>query len=123
MIGSLAVISVLAGTALSQQPTQPTTHWATTSPEFAVQSVSVDGAWALIDNVPASRTAGEAWVRPNMFNAAVLEAGATDGITLSNTYLLETEYGWSGICCEPNPRFFDKLKGNRNCIAERISFS
>ena len=76
MIGSLAVISVLAGTALSQQPTQPTTHWATTSPEFAVQSVSVDGAWALIDNVPASRTAGEAWVRPNMFNAAVLDTAA-----------------------------------------------
>ena len=49
-----------------------------------------------------------------------VEAGATDGITLSNTYLLETEYGWSGICCEPNPRFFDKLKGNRNCMLEDL---
>lgn len=44
-----------------------------------------------------------------------VEFGATDGVLLSNTLLLETEYGWNGICAEPNPQFFAKLRRNRNC--------
>jgi FkbM family methyltransferase len=42
-----------------------------------------------------------------------IEIGAYDGIKLSNTYLLETRYGWTGICIEPNPYVFDRLKANR----------
>jgi len=45
-----------------------------------------------------------------------VEFGATDGILLSNTLLLETQFGWTGICAEPNPAFFEKLQRNRNCI-------
>lgn len=44
-----------------------------------------------------------------------VEFGATNGILLSNTYLLEKEFGWQGICAEPNPIFFDQLKHNRTC--------
>lgn len=42
-----------------------------------------------------------------------VEIGASDGIELSNTYLLETRYLWKGICCEPIPSKFEKCVKNR----------
>lgn len=39
-----------------------------------------------------------------------VEFGATDGVMLSNTWLLEEEFGWTGLLAEPNPKFFAKLK-------------
>jgi len=42
-----------------------------------------------------------------------IEIGASDGLELSNTYLLETKYKWKGICCEPIPTKFEKLVKNR----------
>ena len=45
-----------------------------------------------------------------------IEFGATDGIVLSNTYLLEKYFGWKGLCAEPNPTFFERLKVNRKCL-------
>lgn len=44
-----------------------------------------------------------------------VEFGATDGVLLSNTWLLETEFGWNGLCAEPNPVYFAELKQNRRC--------
>jgi len=52
-----------------------------------------------------------------------IEVGANDGITLSNTYLLEKKYNWRGICCEPIPNCFEKLVKNRPnsiCISEAV---
>lgn len=49
-------------------------------------------------------------------NGFFVEFGATEGVLLSNTWLLENEFGWAGICAEPNPNLYDKLKANRNCI-------
>jgi FkbM family methyltransferase len=52
-----------------------------------------------------------------------IEIGANDGITLSNTYLLEKEYNWKGICCEPNPIIFQNLIVNRSksiCCSEAV---
>lgn len=48
-------------------------------------------------------------------NGFFVEFGATDGVRLSNTFLLETMFGWQGICAEPNPRMFEQLRDNRRC--------
>lgn len=44
-----------------------------------------------------------------------IEFGATDGVLLSNTWLLETHLGWQGICAEPNPKYLESLQRNRRC--------
>jgi FkbM family methyltransferase len=44
-----------------------------------------------------------------------VEFGACDGINLSNTYLLESDFNWDGIVAEAIPDHFSKLKENRNC--------
>jgi FkbM family methyltransferase len=44
-----------------------------------------------------------------------VEFGATDGVLLSNSWLLETRMGWRGICAEPNPKYFERLQRNRRC--------
>lgn len=45
-----------------------------------------------------------------------VDIGAHDGISYSNTYYLEKELGWSGICIEPQPDQFQALQRNRKCI-------
>ncbi len=39
-----------------------------------------------------------------------VEFGATNGRDLSNTYFLETQFGWSGILSEPNPAWHGELR-------------
>jgi hypothetical protein len=53
--------------------------------------------------------------RPQPFKGYFVEFGACDGKNISNTYMLEKEYGWSGIVAEPNPMFSDALSRNRSC--------
>ena len=46
-------------------------------------------------------------------NGYFIEIGASDGIKLSNTYLLEQKYNWTGICVEPIPDKYKLLCKNR----------
>lgn len=53
-----------------------------------------------------------------------VEFGAMNGRDYSNTYVLEKEFDWTGIVCEPNPRFHDEIAVNRSCIIDnRAVFS
>jgi FkbM family methyltransferase len=44
-----------------------------------------------------------------------IDIGAGDGLKISNTYALEKEYGWHGICVEPS-RQYHSLKKIRKAI-------
>ncbi len=43
-----------------------------------------------------------------------VEFGATDGVTLSNTYILEKAYGWHGILAEPARCWHRDIVSNRS---------
>lgn len=47
-----------------------------------------------------------------------VEFGATNGVDLSNTYLLEKGFGWTGILAEPARSWHSELKKNRSSIIE-----
>jgi FkbM family methyltransferase len=47
-----------------------------------------------------------------------VEFGATNGVDLSNTYLLEKDFGWSGILAEPARVWHEDLKKNRTAALD-----
>lgn len=56
-------------------------------------------------------------------NLTFLDVGAHDGVTISNTFFLEKNRNWNGICIEAQPIEFEKLKKNRNCVCVNVAVS
>lgn len=69
-----------------------------------------------------SQAGQDQWIFGEAFNEAknryFLDVGAHDGINISNTYVLEHRYGWTGLCIEANPTTYQALRRNRRsrCI-------
>jgi FkbM family methyltransferase len=67
---------------------------------------------------PQSQCGQDLWVLSQLNykrNGFFVDVGASHYKKLSNTYYLEKEYGWTGICIEGNPEFFQTLVDNRAC--------
>lgn len=47
-----------------------------------------------------------------------IEFGATDGVSLNNSLMLEQEFGWTGILAEPARNWHADLKRNRSCTID-----
>lgn len=66
-----------------------------------------------------SQAGQDLWVLRDVFGwmteGFFLDIGAAGGIELSNTYALEQNFLWKGICVEADPRTFEELKINRKC--------
>jgi FkbM family methyltransferase len=74
------------------------------------------------------------WALDGKRDGYFCDFGATNGVFLSNSYTLETEFGWSGICAEPAASWHEDLHRNRpgasietRCVwsrsGERLTFS
>jgi len=59
----------------------------------------------------------------NMRDGVFVEFGAIDGLITSNSLFFERELGWTGLCIEPIPEMYEKLKQNRKCICEQYAIA
>ena len=75
-------------------------------------------------SVMSSQVGQDYWVYGEVFNEKkegyFVDIGAYDGINISNTYILEARYGWSGICIEANPITFEKLRKVRQATCLNV---
>ncbi len=67
-----------------------------------------------------SENGQDKWVVEEVFKRRregfFVDIGAYNGVEISNSYYLEQQLGWSGICVEPIPKLFTRLARDRKCI-------
>lgn len=87
------------------------------------RTIKRENLLAFLDNLPFST----AQLRQDLFvlnhfdfkeGGYFVEFGATDGIKLSNTFLLESKFSWRGILAEPATVWHESLKSNRSAAIE-----
>jgi FkbM family methyltransferase len=52
---------------------------------------------------------------PPDFNGVAVDVGASDGVSISNTFELEQK-GWTVLCVEPNYHYLPSLRANRKLV-------
>jgi len=52
-----------------------------------------------------------------------VDIGAHDGLTGSNSFIFEKQFGWDGVCFEPNPILFQRCQETRACSCENACIS
>ncbi|EKX34063.1 hypothetical protein GUITHDRAFT_44127, partial [Guillardia theta CCMP2712] len=50
-----------------------------------------------------------------------IDLASNDAVALSNTLTLEQEYGWNGLCIEPNPRYLQGLLRRKCKLAVAVA--
>ena len=53
-------------------------------------------------------------------NGYFVEFGGGNGVINSNTYLMEKEFGWTGILSEPGKVYYPDIINNRTCHIEKL---
>uniref|UniRef100_A0A6C0LUC4 Methyltransferase FkbM domain-containing protein n=1 Tax=viral metagenome TaxID=1070528 RepID=A0A6C0LUC4_9ZZZZ len=54
-------------------------------------------------------------------NGTFVDVGAYDGEKFSNSLFFEKYRNWNGICIEPIPEIYEKLKNKRKCITYKCA--
>lgn len=76
------------------------------------------------ENKYHSQTGQDKFVNEHFFKnkrgLMFVDIGAYDGVTISNSLFFEKELGWNGLCIEPLPDIFKRLKANRSCTCLNI---
>jgi FkbM family methyltransferase len=84
----------------------------------ALISIILSGDLFGLDYV--SQCEQDKWAIEEVFNfkrnGYFVDIGAADGVVISNTYVLEKEFQWSGVCIEASPFWFKELVKHRNCV-------
>ena len=68
----------------------------------------------------------DAWVESlfsKEYKGYFVDIGAATGKHISNSYHLEVNLGWNGICVEPNPKSYAELKIVRKCPSFNLAIA
>ncbi len=58
------------------------------------------------------------WELGGITEGFFVEFGAFDGRVLSNTFLMEKSYAWTGVLAEPNPERHESIRATRSAVLD-----
>jgi FkbM family methyltransferase len=94
---------------------------------FGLEGLSLDDIKFISEILKPSFALSRSQLRQDLFvlheldfkhGGFFVEFGATNGVDLSNTFILEKKFGWSGILAEPAKVWHAELIQNRSCHIE-----